>query len=253
MPNDSKPRGLLPREIFKLLAMLFMLIDHMGAAFYPYLIWMRCVGRLAFPMFAFSIAQGFEHTHSKIRYLFTMLLFAFLSEVPYDLLWARNPFSFQQQNVLFTFTLSLLLLMLIDRLRRSRLPLFVKWLLSVGAIAALSAAAEFTNLDYGAAGVLMVLLFYLAIQIPQKVLQYLFEAVFLFVLDWYLIPSFDLMLSSGMMVPVQGFAIFSLPLIWLYNGRKTLSGKAGKVYQYFCYAFYPVHLLLLWWIALWIG
>ena len=70
----------------KLLAMVTMLIDHMGATLFPYALWMRCVGRLAFPIFCFLIAEGCAHTHDKKRYAARLLGFAVLSEPAFDLM-----------------------------------------------------------------------------------------------------------------------------------------------------------------------
>ena len=91
----------------KLLAMVTMLIDHMGFTLFPYALWMRCVGRLAFPVFCFLIAEGCAHTHDKKRYAARLLVFAVLSEPAFDLMhgvW----FTMDYQNVLWTLLLGAL-------------------------------------------------------------------------------------------------------------------------------------------------
>lgn len=66
----------MPGNILKLIAALSMLIDHVGLMFFPNQLWMRAVGRLAFPIFAFFIAEGFRYTRSKLRYLLTVFALA---------------------------------------------------------------------------------------------------------------------------------------------------------------------------------
>lgn len=245
MSKNQKFSGLLPREIFKLLAMAFMLLDHLGASFYPEAAWMRCAGRLAFPMFAFGAAEGFSHTHSRIRYLLVMVLFAILSEVPYDLLWTFRPFSPELQNVLFTFSIALLAMILIERVLHSSLPVVAKFLLIFLTAAAAVLAGKFSNVDYGGFGVLMVLLFYYTGFISPALIRILTQILFMFVINWYLLPSIYITIG-GTMIPAQGFALLSLPLIWLYSGQKWMTGKAASIFKYVCYAFYPLHMLLIW-------
>lgn len=87
-----------------------MLIDHLGITLFPQAVWMRCVGRLAFPLFAFLIAEGFCRTRSFQRYLLRLLLCAALSEVPFNLLRSGGPVDPAHQNVLWTFCIALAVL-----------------------------------------------------------------------------------------------------------------------------------------------
>lgn len=253
MNHEARQRGMLPREVFKILAMFFMVLDHTGALFYPNEVWMRCVGRLAFPMFAFAIVQGFRHTHSKKKYLITMLIFAAVSEVPFDLMWFRRPFLWLQQNVLFTFAIALLIMMLIESVQNSKIAGAGKIVLIALLTAAGAAAGRFLYADYEACGVLMVLLFYFAGYIESAAVRAVIEAIFMFAMNWYLVPTAYLTISPTMTIPVQGLALLSLPLIWLYQDRKMLSGKAAAVFKYICYAFYPLHLLIIWMISCQVG
>ena len=77
----------------KLLAVVTMLIDHMGFTLFPHAVWMRAVGRLAFPIFCFLIAEGCAHTHDKKRYAGRLLLFAVLSLIPLCLYNGERGFS----------------------------------------------------------------------------------------------------------------------------------------------------------------
>ena len=75
----------------KLLAMAAMLVDHMGYLLFPTAMWMRYVGRLAFPIFAFQIAEGWYRTHDREKYTLRLLICAVVSEVPFDLAFSGTP------------------------------------------------------------------------------------------------------------------------------------------------------------------
>ena len=83
-------------------AMATMLVDHMGYVLFPWILWLRCVGRIAFPIFAFQIAEGCIRTHDRRRYALRLLLFAVLTEVPFDLAFNGQVLYLGYQNVLWT-------------------------------------------------------------------------------------------------------------------------------------------------------
>lgn len=101
----------------KLIAAALMLIDHVGAILLPETVILRCIGRLAFPIFAFFIAEGYAHTRRFGRYLLRMAIWAAVSEIPFNLEFGHF-FVPGRQNVLWTFCLALLTLRGLDRLRR---------------------------------------------------------------------------------------------------------------------------------------
>ena len=106
-----------------LLAMALMLCDHMWATVVPGGQWMTNLGRLAFPIFAFQIAEGYARTHNFKRYLGRMFLFALISELPFNLMTGGGLLFPFHQNVMFTFCLALLMLRLAD-LGRARGPVW---------------------------------------------------------------------------------------------------------------------------------
>ena len=195
-----------------------MVIDHVGAILFPDQIWMRVIGRVAFPVYAYCLAEGFRYTSDYRRYLGRLALFAILSEIPFDLAFYGVPFSFAHQNVFFTLTLGLILLWVLERFRE-------QLLLCAGAFAVLCFLAQALHMDYGAGGLLMVFAFYLA---QQGTSPWIGWGIFVFI---------NLFGYAG---GVQWAAILALLPIGLY------SGKAGKKKQRFFYWIYPLHLLLLW-------
>ena len=104
----------------KLLAVVTMLIDHMGFTLFPHAVWMRAVGRLAFPIFCFLIAEGCAHTHDKKRYAGRLLLFAVLSELPFNLMCSGQWLSWNHQNVLWTLLIGALVCWAMDWPERDR-------------------------------------------------------------------------------------------------------------------------------------
>lgn len=210
----------------KLLAMVTMLIDHMGFTLFPYALWMRCVGRLAFPIFCFLVAEGCAHTRDKKRYAARLLVFAVLSELPFNLMCGGVWFTMDYQNVLWTLLLGALVCWAVEWAGAGgalwqRLP-------AEAAIAVGFLLAQWLNTDYGGWGVLLVLLFYMSRQAKGKlVIQLLGLGVFC----WLCSPWRGQMLALLAMLPIA-----------LYNGERGFSSKA---LQYGFYAFYPVHILIL--------
>lgn len=227
----------------KLLAMAAMLADHIGYLFFPQALWMRCVGRLAFPIFAFQVAEGWYRTHDCRRYFLRLALCGLLSEIPFDLAIGGQLIDPGYQNVLWTFCIAAAALWAMEALRRLQIPL---------PLAALCAGAagyllgEWMQADYFGPGVLLVLAFALC---RGRSGGRIGELAAMVMVNGRLLPSAS-MTVWGMELPVQLLAAAALPLIWLYRGRQ---GPHSPVLQGIWYAFYPAHLLLLWWLARSIG
>ena len=224
----------------KLLAMLLMLCDHLWATVIPGNQWLTEVGRLAFPIFAFQVAEGFARTHDRKKYLLRMFLFALVSEIPFNLLtYSSAVFPFHQ-NVMFTFCLAILLMMVMERAKPRGTAVFL-------AVSTLCVAAGYllgmvTMVDYYGPGVVTVLVFYLFRDVP---FGWLGELAGLVALHGFLLRGMEIpvtLLGHTFTFPEQGLAVLALLPIWLYNGRQ---GPHGKAVQYICYAFYPAHMLLL--------
>lgn len=235
-PLNRRPLGGINANQLRCLAMFLMLLDHLWATLVPGNFWMTYAGRLAFPIFAFQISEGFFHTADRKRYARRLLVFALLSEIPFDLLYGSTVFYPFHQNVLFTLLLGLLAVSAIDRARRERTAKRAVQAALVLPGTLLLAAVGMA--DYGWRGMLTVVAFYALRDFPGAWLAQLAAMVLLNIVGFQglLIPLF------GWNFPTQGFAVLALLPIWLYNGRP---GRKSRALQYGFYAFYPAHMLIL--------
>lgn len=198
-------------ETIKWLAILFMVIDHIGLIFFPEDLTWRFVGRLAFPLFAFQLAIGFSYTRSHGIQLRNLLLFGFLSQLPY--MWAIQP-EIWTLNIFFTLTMSYLLLM--------------SWSKKcVYGFLFLLLASFFIPVDYGIYGVLLPLVFYVFRQ--RLPLQFI---AFVLLTGLY----------SYVYSPFQLLSVFAIFLIFGVRYVRNVPLSSSK---WFFYWFYPGHLLAL--------
>ena len=231
--NDTTPKHFdLSAAALHILAMLFMLMDHMWATVFPAQDWLTCVGRVAFPIFAFMAVEGYFHTHSFKKYALRMLLFAVLSEIPFDFMYGGTWFYPVHQNVIWTLLMGLLGIHFMETVRKKQKP----WLFALVAMLTVLLGGVLGTLgmvDYYGVGVLTVFVFYFFR--GRKWWCLLGQAAALYWLNVELL-GLDFELCQ------QGLALLALIPIWLYRGRQ---GYHSKPFQYVCYAFYPVHMLLL--------
>ena len=142
-----------------ILAMIFMLMDHLWATFLPAQEWLTCVGRLAFPIFAFMAVEGYFYTRSFKRYALRMLAFALLSEVPFDLMYSGTWFYPVHQNVIWTLLLGLLGIHVMEKAREKGRQW--RYVLVCAGVTVLGAVLGTVGMvDYYGAGVLTVFAFY---------------------------------------------------------------------------------------------
>ena len=225
-----------------LMAMAFMLCDHLWATVVDGNDWLTCVGRLAFPIFAFMIVEGYFHTRDLKKYVKRMLLFALISEIPFDLMTAGGLFYPLHQNVMFTFLLSIGLIWLNeDAKRRGNKVVII--LTGVSTVILGYLLGTFTFVDYYYAGPLTVLAFYFFR--GRKWWCYLGQFAALWVINLELLGGlvyYVELFGTEVRIVQQGLALLALIPIWLYRGKQ---GYHSKWFQYTCYAFYPVHLLVL--------
>lgn len=228
----ERSRG-LDGGALKCIAAALMLTDHVGAILLPEVPVLRCVGRLAFPIFAFFIAEGYAHTRNFGRYFRRLAILAVVSEIPFNL---ENGavFDLTRQNVLFTFCLALLTLRGLEALGRERG--FGRWAGCGLVLAAGFAAGELLRTDYGGWGVVTVALLQLCRDGKYAKLWLLLAMA---AVNGLGMGSLTMPIFGGEM-PIQIFAVAALPVIWLYNGQAGPKGLRRAFY-----VFYPAHLLVL--------
>lgn len=228
----ERSRG-LDGGTLKCIAAALMLTDHVGAILLPEVPVLRCVGRLAFPIFAFFIAEGYTHTRDFGRYFRRLAILAVVSEIPFNL-ENEAVFDLTRQNVLFTFCLALLTLRGLEALGRERG--FGRWAGCGLVLAAGFAAGELLRTDYGGWGVVTVALLYLCRDGKYAKLWLLLAMA---AVNGLGMGSLTMPVFGGE-IPIQIFAVAALPVIWLYNGQAGPKGLRRAFY-----VFYPAHLLVL--------
>ncbi|MDO4566033.1 MAG: TraX family protein [Oscillospiraceae bacterium] len=238
----------------KLIALGCMVCDHIGYLGLSGLWWLRLIGRMAFPIYAFLLVEGFYNTRSRARYALRLLSFALLSELPFNLL-STGGFSLRHsegQNVMFELLLGLLLLMALEEInlrwfkpwQNSRKPerydnFAVALLLASAAVAAACYLADLLELDYHSYGIMLVAAMYLFRGCLPLVAAGQ-AAVFMFIMPRVrrTIPLFGTYINTYF----YGWAVLSMIPIALYNGKP---GVRSRAVQYAFYLAYPLHMLVL--------
>ena len=228
-------KACLNRNQLKIIALISMIIDHIGLYFFPNILIFRILGRLAFPIFAFFISEGYFHTHSKLRYFLILFVFAIISQIPFGLV--NNNFTFF--NILFAFLLSIVLIYLIEQIKdkERKNPLFI----SILELIVLSVALIILNrfIDYGVFGVLTPVVFYFFRD--KNLIKYVLFSVLMVGFAVWRVINYSFAFSNF----IQLFSLLAIILLLLYNNEK---GKRNL--KYLLYFFYPVHLIFIYLITL---
>ncbi len=219
----------------RLIALITMLIDHTYVALFPTQLWMNCIGRLSFPIFAFQLAEGYQKTKQKQKYALRLFFFAILSETPFDLMAYGTLFYWHHQNIMWTLLLGFLAVRLTDLVLARWNDTSVRFTAIFFIILVSMVSASLLCLDYGAFGILMIISFFLLNGKPWWI-------QILCVLLLNLLMGGSSLSVLGIHFPIQLFGTLSMLPILRYNGKQ---GHHGKAWRWFCYTFYPVHLFLL--------
>lgn len=232
---ETKKKGLTGAQL-KYIAFFSMLIDHVNKALiYPYLdggIMLKVsnlfdiIGRIAFPIFIYFLVEGFFKTRNRKKYLQNLLVFGVISEVPFDLFTTGQIFEPNWNNIMFTLAMVLAMIWGIDslKIKMEKLPKALWYVMSILIVAIVCLAAMNLGVDYEHHAILIGYFFYLfhdrmLIAIPLSYLSMIKE-------PW---------------------ALLGFGLLLTYNGER---GKQNKMFNYL---FYPVHLLILGIIRMYLG
>ena len=236
MVRETEKPG-ISAAFLKWLAVVTMFIDHACAVYFltwyfpahkvtVFTYWLyyilRGVGRLAFPIYCFLLAEGFRRTKSVGKYLLRLGLFGLISEIPFDLAFENTLADWEHQNVFFTLALGLAAIWAWDTITRGdhcRCS-FPRLCIAMAAAAAAAGLAHLMRTDYGWVGGAVIMLMHIFRDEPE---------------NRFLTAGPALLFAGG--IEAVGWPCFRL--FDRYNGRR------GKQRKYFYYVFYPGHLLLL--------
>ena len=228
----------LSGNAIKIIAALSMLVDHIGSILFPQLIIFRVIGRLAFPLFAFCIAEGCRHTRNKVKYFAIIVLFAIITQGIF-LIFGRG----WGLNILFTFSLSILAVYSLQFFKNKFQEKSSAWikilsgLLFVVTITGIFLINKFITLDYGFWGAMLPVF---ASVLDYNGDNYILKSLNNKYLNLTLFSLGLLILCIALNNAWQFVSFFSVLLLAFY------SGKRGKIkMKYFFYVFYVVHLLML--------
>jgi len=223
-----------------MIAIATMLIDHAGAVF-DLPIETRIIGRIAFPLFVYLIAEGCKHTKSMEKYMLRLGIFALISEIPFDLAFNQVPGQplrvdfFNDTNIFYTLFLGVACVYVVRRILEASRPTL--WILIPLPIITAMAAADWLSTDYHHIGVLFI--FFTAIVSKNKLAQLVSMALFSF---WLYFPR----------VMAVDFAVNPIPIYMLASCLTAVlivalaNGERGRPVKWLFYIIYPAHLLLFW-------
>jgi len=237
----------ISQETLKLIACITMLLDHIGAALvvpidavyyadvalYTATAWvnliLRCIGRIAFPIFCFLLVEGVYHTRNPKKYIQRLAIGMLLSEIPFDLAFFRDGISWAHQSVMVTLLLGCLMVL---GMKQSKGLWKLLW------IVPFYFAAEWLHTDYAGEGILVIAMFALAKETKH---EKWWRVAGMFLLYWdfsYTCRYYNL----DVYIPMNRLPLLAAIPIALYDGRKL---TYNKTVQWAFYLFYPAHILIL--------
>lgn len=226
----SEKRGFLTGNQLKLIAAAAMLADHIGLMFFPRVEFFRIIGRLAFPIFAFMIAEGCKYTHNKLRYFAQLFGLALGCQIVYFIADGSMYLS-----VLFTFSLSVLTIFALQYCKAK--PSIFSGLLFITAVLAVYVLNQIFTIDYGFWGCMLPVFaaFFQDTRYDRHILNIAMLTLGLLLL-WLELGGWQL------------YALAAAALLLCY------CGKRGKIkMKYFFYIFYPAHLAFLYLLSVFFG
>lgn len=230
--------------ILKIIAMATMVVDHFGDVYFKHISLMNLIGRIAFPIFAFQISEGYLHTKNLKKYFLRLFLFALISQIPFMLFYSLYTDGLTL-NIFFTLFIGLLAIFLYDKIthlsfqsiKNKKIKFFFRYLLGFLIVFLLGVLAQIFHFDYGFFGIAIIFLFYLFRNHKLiMVISFILACILKYGIDY--LDTFNL-LYIGWYIGLTIFTILPIVFICLYNK------KQGPKVKYLLYLFYPVHLLIL--------
>ncbi len=211
--------------ILKIIAVVTMLFDHSGYIIFNGFSYFNYIGRISMPLFAFQISEGYTHTRDVKKYLFRLFTFAVISQIPFMLyeFSIGKEFSF---NVIFTFCISLLCLIIYDKQKNK--------FISFALIILIAIISCYIKLAYAPFAIIIILIF--SIFKNKKALM---SICYITACILNYLPNLIKYNFYYKYIILCIFTILPILPILLYNGKK------GKSFKYFLYLLYPLHLLVL--------
>ncbi len=228
-------KKMISADLLKWIALITMFIDHIGAGIleksstfmsehYQIDYVARSIGRLAFPIFCFLIVEGYDHTRSRLKYARNLLIFALISEIPFDMLFRLKYFDMSYQNVYFTLLIGLLTIMGMGFFEEKNLKFSLLLELPVAALGAF--IAYLMKTDYAEWGVVLIAVIFITRK--NRLVQCLVTVLFMITSPFYM----DIAM-------IEALGALSFILIGMYNGQRK-----GTINKYVFYSLYPAHILL---------
>lgn len=208
--------------VLKIIACITMVLDHVKLVIPSTQVTFNFIaGRIAFPIFAFLITEGYAHTKDLIKYVKRLALVGLISQIPYGILIK----DFSALNIMFTLILGLFVITIYDKIEKKYISIPLCLLIIV--------IGELIQVDYGWFGVALILLLYIF-----KNKKQILPIVYIMLVILYFYIRGMLILHPVCISYFVGY-IISIILIMLYNG------KQGKKMKYLFYLVYPVHMIIL--------
>ena len=208
--------------ILKIIGIITMFLDH-----YHYIVGgseiLNIVGRIAFPIFAFTLSEGYTHTRNLKKYLLRLFIFAVGIQLPSILFNYNYP-----MNVFFTLFFGLLAIYVFNFKSIRIKPKFL-WLIKISLIGFILFISQKYEFDYGIYGILLIMNFNIFRNDKFKILM-----------NFLILNTFNKIFPNVFgLTDTQFFSLISLIFIFMYNGKK------GRSMKYFFYLFYPIHFFIL--------
>lgn len=258
-------------DFLKIIAVITMIIDHVGLGLLSKYLKVitdidlffkvktmydatRIIGRIALPIFAYQLVQGFYNTRNRKKYAINLLVFALISEIPFDLIMEDTLFYFGYQNVIWTLLFGYLSIWAMDTINEKCKSLSIVKInmlkVLVGILFVFT--ANIMRTDYKGYGVLLIITIYLFYTSREKICLY---APFIFILTDFTFTllrttrfnflfggpvkaSFDTILSA---IILECYSILAFYFIYFDNGKRKIKGKI----KYLFYFIYPVHIMVI--------